>query len=240
MPSPGSTTLPPLSPPAPRWGFGDVAGWYLAAFLGQFVVLMALRSIEGAEPPATLPVYALFVLQVPQWLAYGVGPIVTTTRRGNGPVIDLGMRIHPSDLGIGLPVGVVTQLAVLPLLYWPINRVVEGDPGDAARELIDRIDGPFDVVMMGILVVVMAPLVEEMFYRGLFMGALRHRLADTASIIVSGVVFAAVHFQPLQFPGLLVFGLILGYLRVKYDRLGPAWAAHLAFNAVTFVFLVSG
>lgn len=236
----GSTTMPPASPPTPRWGFGDVAGWYLLAFLGQAVVLGVLRTVEGADLPETLPVTMLFLIQIPQWLAYGGGSILTTIRRGNGPVADLGLRVQPSDLGVGLPVGLVSQLALIPLLYWPISRVVEGDAGDAARDLMDRIDGPVDVILMGILVVVMAPLVEELFYRGLFMGALRHRLPDSAAIAISGLVFAAVHFQPLQFPGLLLFGLILGWLRVRYDRLGPAWAAHLAFNAVTFVVLVAG
>ncbi len=234
------STVPPVSPTARRWGFADVGGWYLAAFLGQFVVLGLLRSAEGDDLPSTLPVYMLFLLQVPQWFAYGLGPLLTTTRRGDGPRSDLGLRIEAGDLLVGLPTGLVSQLLIIPLLYFPINKMVDGDPGDAARDLIDRIDGPLDIILMGILVVVMAPLVEEIFYRGLLMGALRDRLPDTASIVLSGVIFAAVHFQPLQFPGLLVFGLILGYLRVRYDRLGPAWAAHLAFNAVTFVVLVAG
>ncbi len=234
---PATTSPPPL--PVARWGFVEVAGWYLAAFIGQMLVLGLLGVIEGDDLPDTLPVVMLFLIQVPQWLAYGLGPIITTKRRGNGPVADLGMRIIPADLGVGLPVGLVAQLALIPLLYWPITKLVESDPGDAARDLIDRIDGPIDVILMFILVVIMAPLVEELFYRGLFMGALRQRLSDTMSIVLSGIVFAAVHFQPLQFPGLLVFGLILGYLRVRYDRLGPAWAAHLSFNAVTFAVLVS-
>ncbi len=231
--------LPPSPPAAARWGYADVAGWYLAAFVGQSLVLVLLSVTKGDDLPETLPIYMLFLVQSPQWLAYGVGSIITTIRRGNGPVVDLGMRIVPSDLTIGVPVGLVAQLAVIPLLYWPITRLVDSDPGDAARDLIDRIDGPVDVILMFILVVVMAPLVEELFYRGLLLGALRQRLPDSASIALSGLVFAAVHFQALQFPGLLVFGLILGYLRVRYDRLGPAWAAHLSFNAVTFVLLVA-
>ena len=207
--------------------------------LGQFLVIEALRVLEGGDLPRTLPVVMLVLVQVPQWLAYGLGPVITAAKRGNGAIADLGMRLVPSDLVVGFPAGLVAQLAIIPLLYWPINKLVDQDPGDAARELLDRIDGPADIVLMFILVVVMAPLVEEIFYRGLLMGALRRRMPDNAAIAFSGLLFAAAHFQPLQFPGLFVFGLILGYLRVKYDRLGPSWAAHLAFNGVTFAVLMA-
>jgi membrane protease YdiL (CAAX protease family) len=46
------------------------------------------------------------------------------------------------------------------------------------------------------------------------------------------------HLQPLQFPALLVFGVILGVLTVRYGRLGPALWAHVGFNATTLASLL--
>lgn len=249
-----AAAVPPARPLGQRWGLSDVAGWYLLVILLQTVVLAILRSSEGGVIPDPTPVWMLFVVQIPQWVCYGIGPLISTSRRGDGPIADLGLRLTRSDLTIGLVTGLVAQLLIIPLLYFPITRIIDSDPGEAARELIDLIDGPADIIMMAIVVVVMAPLVEELFYRGLLQGALRRYFADragprmfgslsaadTASIAISGLLFALLHFQPLQFAGLFVFGLILGWLRVRYDRLGPAWAAHLAFNAVTFGVLVAG
>ena len=44
-------------------------------------------------------------------------------------------------------------------------------------------------------------------------------------------MFAAVHLQLLQFPALVLIGLVLGWLTLRTGRLGPAIWAHVAFNA---------
>ena len=43
--------------------------------------------------------------------------------------------------------------------------------------------------------------------------------------------FAAIHFRWVEFPGLFVFGLILGVCALRTGRLGMGIAAHMAFNA---------
>ena len=49
-------------------------------------------------------------------------------------------------------------------------------------------------------------------------------------LVVVAVIFAAVHFRPVEFPGLFVFGLILGYAALRARRLGPAITIHIGFN----------
>ena len=58
------------------------------------------------------------------------------------------------------------------------------------------------------------------------------------ALIVSAVVFAAGHFQPLQFPALFAFGLVAGILAQRSGRLGPAIWAHVGFNATTTIALL--
>ena len=53
---------------------------------------------------------------------------------------------------------------------------------------------------------------------------------DSLSIVITAVLFALVHFQALQLPGLILFGLVAGYLANRYGRLGPAIFAHVGFN----------
>ena len=75
-----------------------------------------------------------------------------------------------------------------------------------ARELVDKADG-LGVVLLIVVVVVGAPVVEEIFFRGLALRAFEWRLGHRVGLVVSAIVFGLVHLQLLQFPALVMFGL---------------------------------
>ncbi len=52
------------------------------------------------------------------------------------------------------------------------------------------------------------------------------------AVIVSSLVFGAVHLQPLQFPALVAVGVVFALLALRTGRLGPSIFAHIGFNAV--------
>src|SRR3546814_11865671 len=68
---------------------------------------------------------------------------------------------------------------------------------------------------MGVGVVLVAPVVEELFFRGLLLGTVRERWGTFAAVIGSSVFFGATHFQPLQFAGLTAAGLVFAAAVVK-------------------------
>jgi uncharacterized protein len=222
------------------WGLGDVVLWF---FVGQAAAVLVggiLLGIFGYGPGERLPLWLVAVLQLPLWAGYLGGPVLVTRAKGQGPVRDLGARIEAGDVLPGLALGVALQLAVIPLLYHlVILRLVDGDLSGPARDLIERADDPVGVVLLVLIAGVGAPLIEELFFRGFLLRGLLRRMGPVPAVLVSSVVFAAVHRQPLQFPALLVFGLVAGWLTVRTGRLGPAWAAHVAFNVVTIVLLLS-
>ncbi len=152
------------------------------------------------------------------------------------------MRAERRDLWVGGSVGVVLQVVVLPLLYWPILELTDQTSSDlesSARDIIDRAEGPIGVILLVLIVGVGAPVVEEIFYRGLLLGALRKRgMGPAPAIVVTAVVFGVSHFEGLPLPGLVVFGLGAGVLAHRAGRLGPAIAAHVAFNLVSVAALL--
>jgi len=82
-----------------------------------------------------------------------------------------------------------------------------------------------------------APIAEEIFFRGLTQRSLlkQRRLTRAnpwAAIVVTAAFFGVAHFEPLQFPPLFAFGLVLGILAWRTERLGPGIWAHLTFNAL--------
>ena len=225
------------APPAalPRWALGAAAiGWVSGMICGG--VLLGLWVVATGQD--TMALGSLGVAQVGFWVGLLGAVVVTSRQGGTGSVVrDFGLLFRPIDLPLGVGLGVVTQLLVVPLIYLPFRSVIDkGDLERPARELADRAHGPAFVVF-AIVIAIGAPVVEELFYRGLLLRSLRRYLADGAAVVVSGLVFGASHFELLQLPALAFVGMVLAFLVVRTGRLGPAIWCHVAFNTITVVAL---
>jgi membrane protease YdiL (CAAX protease family) len=119
-----------------------------------------------------------------------------------------------------------------------LTDISSSDITEPAREMTDRADDPLGVILLVVILGLGAPIVEEIFYRGLLQRSLVRRIGQPLGVGVSALVFAASHLQPLQFPALLLFGIVLGVLAERYGRLGPAIAAHMVFNLTAVVSLL--
>lgn len=230
---------------APRWGIADaVVGFVVAQFasLLGFVAFAAVRGVPVDELDTdSLAIGEIALLQVPLWLGLLGVPVIATRLRGNGPIADLGWWTTWSDAPIGLVIGVVCQIVLVPLVTLPVfllSDVDEDALAEPARELTDRATGA-GVVVLVLVVVVMAPLAEEVFYRGLVQRSLARRWPIWPAMIVTSLVFAASHFQALQFPALAAFGLVLSVIAHRTGRLGLNTWAHVGFNATTVALLLS-
>ncbi|MBW7906287.1 MAG: CPBP family intramembrane metalloprotease [Phycisphaerae bacterium] len=86
--------------------------------------------------------------------------------------------------------------------------------------------------------VLVAPLVEELFFRGLLLeAALRYLRRPGVAIATSAVLFGLVHYGvPMSVLPLTAMGLALGYLRVRYGSLGMCIAVHVLFNLRTMLY----
>jgi membrane protease YdiL (CAAX protease family) len=91
----------------------------------------------------------------------------------------------------------------------------------------DRI-APF--VAFTIVVVVLAPIVEELLFRGVGYGLLE-RFGRVPAVILVGVAFGLMHGLVEGFPVIAVFGIGLAYLRVRTDSVYPCILLHACFNA---------
>jgi membrane protease YdiL (CAAX protease family) len=138
-------------------------------------------------------------------------------------------------------IGFALQYAVtLPYRWLPIDQERVERP---AKELVARAGkiGPGFAVLC-VATVVGAPLVEEWFFRWVLHGALRRRFAvaagmPTVAVILSSAVFAGIHFQPLLFPALFVFGAVCAVVREVTNRYWSSVAIHAGFNLATMITL---
>jgi membrane protease YdiL (CAAX protease family) len=177
------------------------------------------------------------------WTPLIVVLVSLSTRLGSGNFVrDYSVAFRKVDL-LGVPIGIASQLLLVNLVYWPLRELFPATfdvdkVEDRARGLFDRADGAWLVVLV-LVVVVGAPVVEELVYRGFIHGSLRGRLSDGLALLGAAVWFTLIHFTPVEFPGLFAFAVVLGLCFHGTGRLGMAIAAHMSFNA-TGLLLVAG
>lgn len=168
-------------------------------------------------------------------------PLYASRRKGRGDLTqDFGFSFRWSDPFVGLPIGVACQLLLVPLIYLPMEQFfTKHQLEEPVRKITGSAHGA-GYLALTIVVVVGAPIVEELFFRGLLLRSLQRRFGDRWAVLGSAVVFGVAHFEPLQLPALVALGVILGAMAVSTKRLGPSIFAHAGFNLVTMVALAVG
>lgn len=231
-----------MAPDEPRFTPGVALGAWLAAFLFANiggVLLLGLTGYSGTKLE-DLPLWVIAILQVPLWIGLAGGAWVVSRRWGTGHLDrDYGLVVRPNDL-LGVPIGIVTQLVFVPLLYKVLWFVDTSSLSEPAQNLTEKARGGFGAILLVLLVVVGAPVIEELFFRGLLLRSISSRWSDGVAVVGSAGLFAASHFQPLQLPALLLFGLVAGYCAVRTGRLGLSIFVHVGFNATTVFLLLRG
>lgn len=89
---------------------------------------------------------------------------------------------------------------------------------------------------------VLAPIVEELFFRGILQPAIaRTWRSQWFAIVVAGIAFGGIHYPNVQtIPALVVFGIVLGYAYAKTRSLTLVILLHAVFNGKTVLWLVLG
>lgn len=144
---------------------------------------------------------------------------------------------------MGIVIGIVGQLAV-DLLYLPFEHAIpslQHDLNAPANRLTGGFHGP-DLAVIGVLTVVVVPIVEETFFRGLLLQSLVRlfrgagsRLGPTLAVVSTGILFGLAHAEPVQLAGLALFGIVLSVMAYRTGRLGACMFAHAAFNGFAVV-----
>lgn len=212
-----------------------VVGYPSALLLGSF----AAARVGGGTDQGQISDAARLVGQVGFWAGLVTTVILASRVWGTGATApDFGMSATGRDWIVGGIAGIGTQAVLVPVLYWAIELITGPlDVDGPAKELLDG-GGALYLIVVAISAVVVAPVVEELFFRGLLLGSLSRHLQPLLAGVVGSLLFAGTHFQWVQLPGLLVAGLVFSLLALRAGRLGPAIAAHVAFNATTVAYHV--
>jgi len=232
--------LVPTAPPDPAWNGWDVLRLIfltiVALFVGVFTVLLVARwrvyPHTGLGEIARVPL----VVVAGQSLAYLLilaYMYVLVTRERRRP--DFLAAIHwnwPSNVAVYVLAGFVLSLALQAVAHFlPIPKEL---PIDSFFRT------PAEAWALGILSVTLAPLMEELFFRGFLYPVLARRLGVTFAVFITALAFASLHGAQLLFswgPVLVIFlvGLVLTIVRAKTNSVAAGVLVHMAYNGTITV-----
>lgn len=218
-----------------------ILGWLSAYAAATAVQVVLISAFDIPEQASEQPDWFLLAGALSMWIPQ-VGMLMLFSQRAGTRSFteDFRFRFRRVDLW-GIPLGVLSQVLLVGAVTWPFRKWFPEvfDPAeveDRARGLYDSARGPWLLVLV-VVVVVGAPLVEELVYRGFLQAGLHSRLNDYVAIVVVAMWFAGVHGRVAELPGLFAFALVLGIAFHMTGRLGMSVIAHLAFNATGLAFL---
>ncbi|MGH8118616.1 MAG: lysostaphin resistance A-like protein [Rhodanobacteraceae bacterium] len=144
--------------------------------------------------------------------------------------------------------GAVALAVILLVVSGPLTELLAGK-----HPVQQNIDVMADQVSLGmriplaILVVCVAPVIEELVFRGVLLSGLASRMRVGWAILVSALIFGCAHLPDFQFawypvPALVLLGLALGWLRVYTHSLWPSITLHATNNFIAMLawFIAAG
>jgi uncharacterized protein len=222
--------------PEPGWGPTKVL-WATLAAIGALIIESGVIAAFDPEIESTAAQLSLQALLAVNLFAVSLG-FASLRASPLAGLRALGLRgFAASALGI-TALTYVAYIVFAAVWY----ALVQPEQEDVTRELgFD--EGGLAAVIAGFLIVAVAPLSEEIFFRGFMYGGLRRRLPVWAAAAISGVVFGLVHYTGADsigvVPQLAVLGILLAWL---YERTGSLWPPillHLLNNSLALVVVTS-
>jgi uncharacterized protein len=208
---------------AEQWTIRYAVLALIAAVIVSGAIKVALEAV-GASVPAGIG--ALIID------AFFLGALQPLYRAGRLRPADLGLRRTVGGTGAGAVVLAVVAYSLASTIWVLIVRPPRIQSNIAG--IADRSTAV--IVLTGIALCASAPVVEEIFFRGLLYRALRNRLAVVPAAAIDGVIFGLGHTQyPLLVrPELAFFGIVACLLYERTGSLLPGIALHSLIDSTAF------
>ena len=219
---------PPPDPPAPPRKNG----------LAFFGILLGLYGILGTAAQAASPLLGLvwsqaFALLLPAFVAASGSNLhparaLLLARKPGLPAAALAPIIGATAF---VAAGAIMQLTsmLLPAQWLEVFDI---------SKLFER--PPLERAALSVAAATMAPFCEEVAFRGWLLTALRTRYSTGAAVVLSGLLFAVMHLDPVRFSALVVLGVLYAWLTWRSGSVWPAILAHATNNSLGLALATAG
>ena len=234
---PDPPELPVGADTQPRWPAWFAPVGFLAGFAITLVVSVIagiIAAAAGADIEETPPglVIALTLLQAV--ILCGTAIFLAARIRRPRPW-HFGLRRAPFWPSLGWAALGMACFYVLVILY---SALLTPDGEQSVTEDLGADENTVALVAAGIVVIVVAPIAEEFFFRGFFYKALRSRMGVLVAALIDGAVFGLIHFTGADTLELLPILAVLGFMFcLVYERTGTLYTTiglHAFNNSIAY------
>ena len=199
----------------------------VVSIVGGVVMTASGGSGQAAAEGSVMSPWAMFTVYVSQFALAVAGGMLWLRSRGGGK---LGFGVHRSDgplIVAGIVLATAAGIVIEPLLALFPDSYLE-----QLNDMIGR--GGWSILMT----VVAAPVLEEIFFRGLVLERLSRRWSGAAAVLVSSAFFGLVHTPILpQMVNAFVIAVVMGYIYLQTRSLVPVIAIHAINNGLAYLTL---
>lgn len=220
------------------WSISAVFGAVIGGFFGAAVAF----AVIGRLADETVGVAITGGMQ----LVTSVGILYALSRgwRTSGFPRSVGLVLKLSDWWAFLA-GFALQIVIVLAVVAPTIALlgIEQPAQQRIAQIIESSASNSGLIGLLFVTVALAPMVEEVLYRGVLLRAIfRLGLRDNAAIVISAAVFASIHLVDPQaaivVPGLFVLGLVLARVTLKTGNLSRAILLHAGVNSLAAIALI--
>lgn len=186
----------------PALGLDPGSAWLVSATIVVAAILVLLIIALDVRTPGRS--HAI-LLTLPRWDVRTFGTMLA------------GLAIAQIPLGI---------LALQGATVWQAGA---GSNLEIGRALLASISGPSGLALLAATVLV-APMIEELLYRGYLVGALIERIPAAVVAVISAALFVTLHFEPANLVASLCLGLGAALCAVRTRSVLPGLLVHIASN----------
>jgi membrane protease YdiL (CAAX protease family) len=219
----------------PRWPPWYAAAGFLVALIGTLIAVGIVAAATGATSNEEDPTFTVVATLIQSVVFIGTAVLFASFTRKPEPW-HFGLRRTPFWPAVGWAALGLFSFYVLAAVY---TAIVQPDAEQTVAQDLGANEGTFGLIAAGFMVVCVAPVAEEFFFRGFFYRALRTRFAVLAAAAIDGALFGIIHWDfsadgLLILPPLAALGLMFCLVFERTGSLYPVIALHALNNSLAF------
>ena len=212
------------------WSIGDTwmgvvllvlisGGMVAALFLGLKREYFQNIGVLLLELVYLLPIVLIFAWRRISWKHLGFG----------------AFNINVVGIGCGLLLG---GYSIILLHNWLLTIFGVDTQGDQIFQMFDQLESPVWLFVVGAIV---APIVEEIFFRGFLFQGFRQKYGWMPALFLSSAIFGAAHLDPVSLIPTFVLGCVLAVVYHRSNSVWPGILFHAAINSFSLcaVYVIS-
>ena len=208
----------------------------VVTFILMLLAIFALLiSVSVGIAVSETSVYSIFYVQILFYILMFIGFYIWgLTKRERKIMMMKGEEKKPLYLAFVpfLVGGLVTILYVLALQQWLPGLYESYMEATEQMQDVSLLSDPYSLVLTFISIVILAPIVEEIVFRGIFFNMLNTKRSTLTAMIISSLVFGFLHAETMV--PTAVIGFVLCFIYHRTGSLLLVMAGHMVNNLIAF------